>query len=69
MSGGDFPTPKLDALQRILTSDFLRTVRQVYENIYETVDIRGSPEVRANATAKVRSHWLLVLLDILLIFG
>ena len=51
--GGDFPTPKLQALQRILSSDFLHAVREVYENIYETVDVSGSPEVRANATAKV----------------
>ncbi|KAL8560087.1 Protein lin-7 C [Nucella lapillus] len=49
---GDFPTPKLQALQRILSSDFLHAVREVYENIYETVDVSGSPEVRANATAK-----------------
>lgn len=28
-------------------------VLQVYEHVYETVDISSSPEVRANATAKV----------------
>lgn len=28
---------------------------QVYEHVYETVDINSSPEVRANATAKVQS--------------
>lgn len=27
---------------------------KVYEHVYETVDISSSPEVRANATAKVR---------------
>ena len=26
---------------------------QVYEHVYETVDIQGNPEVRAKATAKV----------------
>lgn len=26
---------------------------QVYEHVYETVDINSSPEVRASATAKV----------------
>lgn len=26
---------------------------QVYEHVYETVDINSTPEVRANATAKV----------------
>lgn len=30
-------------------------VSQVYEHVYETVDINSSPEVRANATAKVNS--------------
>lgn len=44
---------KLAALQKVLQSEFLSAVREVYENIYETVDISGSPEVRANATAKV----------------
>lgn len=34
---------------------------QVYEHVYETVDINSSPEVRANATAKVNPyHSLLV---------
>ncbi|XP_005110619.1 protein lin-7 homolog C [Aplysia californica] len=49
---GEFPTAKLQALQRILQSDFLHAVREVYENVYETVDVSGSAEVRANATAK-----------------
>jgi len=30
-----------------------KAVREVYEHIYETVDITGNDEVRANATAKV----------------
>ena len=41
------------ALQKVLQSDFFHAVREVYEHVYETVDITGSPEVRANATAKV----------------
>ncbi|XP_067654959.1 protein lin-7 homolog C-like [Haliotis asinina] len=49
---GDFPAQKLVALQKILQSDFLTAVREVYENVYETVDMSGSPEIRANATAK-----------------
>jgi len=49
---GEFPTAKLQSLQRILQSDFLHAVREVYENVYDTVDISGSAEVRANATAK-----------------
>ena len=40
-------------MQRVLQSDFLNAVREVYESVYETVDISGKPELRANATAKV----------------
>ena len=35
-------------------SDFLNAVREVYQSVYETVEISGKPELRANATAKVR---------------
>ncbi len=44
---------KLASLQKVLQSDFFNAVREVYEHVYETVDLSGSPEVRANATAKV----------------
>ena len=27
-------------------------MREVYEHIYETVDVEGSPDIRASATAK-----------------
>ncbi len=53
-SGGEVPPAKLAALQKVLQSDFFNAVREVYEHVYETVDISGSPEVRASATAKVR---------------
>lgn len=33
---------KLAALQKVLQSDFLASVREVYEHVYETVDIQGS---------------------------
>lgn len=36
----------------MLQSDFLRAVREVYEHVYETVEMGGSPDVRASATAK-----------------
>uniref|UniRef100_A0A8C4NKA5 Lin-7 homolog A (C. elegans) n=1 Tax=Eptatretus burgeri TaxID=7764 RepID=A0A8C4NKA5_EPTBU len=49
---GDVPVEKLQALQRVLQSEFCTAIREVYEHVYETVDISGSPEVRANATAK-----------------
>ena len=28
------------------------TLVQVYEHVYETVDVEGSPDIRASATAK-----------------
>lgn len=49
---GEVPTTKLAALQKVLQSDFLNAVREVYEHVYETVDIQGSLDVRASATAK-----------------
>ncbi|XP_043461566.1 protein lin-7 homolog C [Leptopilina heterotoma] len=50
--GGEVPATKLAALQKVLQSDFLNAVREVYEHVYETVDIQGSQDVRASATAK-----------------
>ena len=50
---GEFDNSKLAALQKVLQSEFCVAVREVYEHVYETVDLSGSPEVRANATAKV----------------
>ncbi|CAO1303064.1 unnamed protein product [Diamesa serratosioi] len=49
---GEVPATKLAALQKVLQSDFLSAVREVYEHVYETVDIQGSLDVRASATAK-----------------
>uniref|UniRef100_A0A1B6DY19 Protein lin-7 homolog n=1 Tax=Clastoptera arizonana TaxID=38151 RepID=A0A1B6DY19_9HEMI len=49
---GEVPVTKLAALQKVLQSDFLTSVREVYEHVYETVDIQGSQDVRASATAK-----------------
>ncbi|EDL27788.1 lin-7 homolog C (C. elegans), isoform CRA_b [Mus musculus] len=53
---GEVPPQKLQALQRVLQSEFCNAVREVYEHVYETVDISSSPEVRANATAKVKGR-------------
>lgn len=84
---GEVPPQKLQALQRVLQSEFCNAVRevrhltcttplyisfvsrptvslQVYEHVYETVDINSSPEVRANATAKVRYHLTNICLSI-----
>ncbi|TKS88138.1 Protein lin-7 -like protein B [Collichthys lucidus] len=49
---GELPPPKLQALQRVLQSKFCATIREVYEQLYDTLDIVGGPEVRAQATAK-----------------
>ena len=58
-AAGNFQNSKLADLQRVLQSDFFNAVREVYEHVYETVEMQGSPEVRANATAKVRKVMLL----------
>lgn len=52
MLGGEVPTAKLSALHKVLQSDFLKAVKEVYEHVYETVEMGGSPDVRASATAK-----------------
>ncbi|XKL59682.1 hypothetical protein PGB90_000698 [Kerria lacca] len=49
---GEIPVSKLTALQKVLQSEFLSAVREVYEHVYETVDIQASQDVRASATAK-----------------
>ena len=49
----EVPATKLAALQKVLQSEFLNAVREVYEHVYETVDVQGNPEIRASATAKV----------------
>ncbi|XP_022790416.1 protein lin-7 homolog C-like [Stylophora pistillata] len=51
-SSGEIPPKKLEALQKVLQSEFCNAIREVYEHVYETVDIQGNPEVRAQATAK-----------------
>ena len=53
---GEVPATKLAALQKVLQSEFLNAVREVYEHVYETVDVQGNPEIRASATAKVRLY-------------
>lgn len=41
-TAGDIPFTKLAALQKVLQSDFFSAVREVYEHIYDTVDIQVS---------------------------
>ena len=57
MLGGEVPATKLAALQKVLQSEFLNAVREVYEHVYETVDVQGNPEIRASATAKVSAKY------------
>uniref|UniRef100_S4RFC1 Lin-7 homolog B (C. elegans) n=1 Tax=Petromyzon marinus TaxID=7757 RepID=S4RFC1_PETMA len=49
---GEVPAHTILALQKVLQSDFCTVVREVYEYIYETLDITGNQEMRALATAK-----------------
>ncbi|XP_027878359.1 protein lin-7 homolog B isoform X2 [Xiphophorus couchianus] len=53
---GELPPPKLQALQRVLQSKFCAAIREVYEQLYDTLDIAGGPEVRAQATAKTAHY-------------
>lgn len=39
-AGGEIPATKLAALQKVLQSDFLNAIREVYEHIYDTVDVQ-----------------------------
>ncbi|KAF6018053.1 LIN7C [Bugula neritina] len=43
---------QLTDLKRVLQSDFFKSVREVYEHIYHTVEPHGNTEIRAHATAK-----------------
>ncbi|KFO26224.1 U1 small nuclear ribonucleoprotein 70 kDa [Fukomys damarensis] len=49
---GELPPQKLQALQRVLQSRFCSAIREVYEQLYDTLEITGSAEIRAHATAK-----------------
>lgn len=40
----------------ITINEMFLVVLQVYEQLYDTLDIVGGPEVRAQATAKVLLH-------------
>lgn len=51
-SKDNMPRDKLLKLQAVLESEFFDTVRQIYENVYDTVDAKGTPEAVAGATAK-----------------
>ena len=47
------PSQQLSDLKRVLQSDFFKSVREVYEHIYQTVQPQGNTDIRAHATAKV----------------
>ncbi|CAI8043687.1 Protein lin-7 homolog B [Geodia barretti] len=46
------PKKQMELLSDILKSAFFNSVKDVYEHVYKTVDVSGSPEVMAIATAK-----------------
>lgn len=46
------PKEQMGQLRQVLISSFFRQIKEVYESMYMTVDINGSPEIRAQATAK-----------------
>lgn len=50
--GKDVDVSKLRDLQSIFESEFFTSVRRVYEQVYQSVDMGNSPDIRANATAK-----------------
>jgi len=47
------PKDQMEQLKQVLTSSFFNSVKEVYQHVYQTVDIAGNPEVKATATAKV----------------
>lgn len=49
--------------QQIMASDVFATVRQVYEKVYESVQIDGSPEMKASAAAKATAAILRSAID------
>lgn len=48
----DLPVQKFQNLKEVLESNFCQSVKEVYEQVYDTVDFDTNDEVRANATAK-----------------
>ncbi|ENN79826.1 hypothetical protein YQE_03649, partial [Dendroctonus ponderosae] len=54
---GEVPATKLIALQKVLQSDFLHAVREVYEHVYETVDVQGSQDVSFSPLVSLRLRW------------
>ena len=51
------PATKLAALQKVLQSEFLNAVREVYEHVYETVDVEGSPDIRCITHIPIFQHF------------
>ncbi|GMS84505.1 hypothetical protein PENTCL1PPCAC_6680, partial [Pristionchus entomophagus] len=45
-------SPRLAALQSILESDLFAAVREVYEHVYDAVEVDSNPTTRASAAAK-----------------
>jgi len=48
----DLPVQKFQNLKEVLQSQFCQNVKDVYEQVYQTVNFDTNDEIRANATAK-----------------
>lgn len=57
------PSTKLAALQKVLQSDFLNAVREVYEHVYDTVDTQVICQIKfCNEIIEHNySNWTLLL--------
>lgn len=40
---GEVSNPKLASLQQVLQSEFFGAVREVYETVYESIDVDATP--------------------------
>merc|ERR1712241_87105 len=49
---GEGAANKLAELKKVLQSEFLQSVKGVYEHVYQNVHVQGSPAVRSSASAK-----------------
>uniref|UniRef100_A0A8R1HW67 Protein lin-7 homolog n=1 Tax=Caenorhabditis japonica TaxID=281687 RepID=A0A8R1HW67_CAEJA len=49
---GEVSIPKLASLQQVLQSEFFGAVREVYETVYDSIEVDGPAATKAAATAK-----------------
>lgn len=51
-SKGSANSEKLNDLEQVLSSGLFNSVREVYEKVYNTVEINGNSELRSTAAAR-----------------